>query len=283
MATTQVSQGTKKKKPATTTVAKALNEETKAIVPAGKATGLLQQFDGMEASEWATPELSSQDLIVPKILAMQGLSKQVAAGEAVMGEFRNSVTGECMGSLKQPLAFLPFYMQRNFVVMKLTNGKWKFVRQVPLTAANDDHPFEVVTAAGEQEKWYRAYDFFVLLPNEIEEGRALPYILTFRSSSLRAGKKLNKIMYMDNLKAGGYPASMFIELSGEKTTNDKGTFVVMDVKPTEKATKEAITEAFKWMKTVTKNSARIKVDHSDLEAEAAVETTVMDEPESSDY
>lgn len=223
----------------------------------------------VDLSAWGVQEhnLTARDVVIPKILAMQAMSKLVTAGEAKFGEFRESLNNVILGTEKEPLEFVPFHMEKVYVVMREEKGKFKFHHQEPITSMTEGHEFEAVSAEGAKEKWYRTMNFYVLLPKELEEGTAIPYLLCFRSSSAKAGQKLCTTMFMRNLKAGKTPAAMVLELSGVKTTNDKGTFIVMDVKEKRASTNKEIEEAFSWNQTIRGGS--VKVDHSDLEAESS--------------
>jgi hypothetical protein len=230
-------------------------------------------------ADWGVPQVTARDIQIPKILAMQAMSKSVTSGEAKMGEFRDSLNGVVLGDTTKPIEFVPFYMEKVFVVLKKKAGAFKFHKVVPITPQLEDQEFEVDAEDG-AEKWYRTMNFYVLLPSEVEAGTAIPYLLSFRSSSARAGQKLATTMFMKNLKAGKTPASMAMELSGAKTTNDKGTFIVMDVKERRPASDKEVAEAFEWVKTV--KAGTVKVDHSDLEGEATTAPAAQ-APESSDY
>ena len=150
---------------------------------------------------------------------------------------------------------------------------WEFKTIVPITPQNVDHERET-----EEEQWYKAYRFYVLLPEEIKSGRALPYTIMFKSTSYKAGSKLNTTMFMKNLKAGLTPASYVMELIATRTTNDKGTFLVLDVKEKRKSTDEEVKAALDWLKTV--RGGNTKVDDSHL-AEEVSEGTLA--PESNDF
>jgi hypothetical protein len=240
--------------------------------PAGKAVAVREQAAppstvAYDPSEWGAPQMTSKDIVIPKIFAMQPMSKLVTEGKVKFGEFIDSLTSAVLGDVNNPIEFVPFYMEKCYVVMEEKAGKFSFKQQVPITAANESTDFEQTGEGGVKQKWYRTSNFYVLLPKEIAEGTAIPYLISFRSSSARAGQKLATTMFMKNLKAGKTPAAMVLKLTGTKTTNDKGTFIVMDVQETRPSTDSEVTEAFGWVKTV--RSGAVKVDHSDLEQEAS--------------
>ncbi len=259
-------------------VKKVKEEGTEIAAP--KATALVAE-PPVNLNDWGVPQLTSQDIIIPKILAMQAMSKQVVSGEAKMGEFRESLNGNILGDIANPIEFIPFYVEKVFVVMKKGKGEndqFKFSRQVPITAQTEGHPFFDTDPEGFQEKWYRTMNVYCLLP---DQPGGIPHMFSFRSSSAKAGTKVATIMFFENIKAGKTPASMVLKVFGEKTKNDKGTFVVMDVKKVRESTKDEVANCFEWVKTVM--AGKVKVDHRDLEAEATAETVSQEAPESTDY
>lgn len=250
---------------------KALATTTAAPLPA-HAAGI--------ADEWGITSLTSRDIMIPKILAMQAMSQPVISGEAKFGELRDSLNGKILGGIAKPITFIPFYMDKCFVVMRVKDGKFKFHRTEAITAYTEDHEFECTAEDGQAEKWYRTMNYYVLLENELKNKEAIPYVISFRSTSARAGQKLATTMFMKNIKAGKTPAAMIMELSATKTQNDKGTYVVLDVKESRPSTEAEVSEAFQWVKTV--RAGKVKADHSDLEQETS-SGTVGTAPESTEY
>lgn len=223
----------------------------------------------VDLKKWGRPDLTTQDIMIPKILAMQGMSKKVLAGEAKFGEFRDSLNDVVLGDEKNPMEFVPFFSEKVYVVMRQAKGakQFKFHHQEPITRANESHEYLCALPDGGEEKWYRTMNFYVLLPSQIAEGKELPHLLSFRSSSFKGGSRLMTRMWVQNPQEGMSPAGMVIQLSCEKKTNDQGTFVVMDVKAIRKATEEEEAVAEKWNTTV--QSGAVKVDHSDLVEESS--------------
>lgn len=255
--------------------------ESKAVVPveaSNKAPVVKATDVDLEAWGVKDHQLTARDVMIPKILAMQAMSKPVVSGEARFGEFRDSLNGVVIGDENRPFEFIPFHMEKVYVVMEEEKGKFRFAAQVPITAELEDHAFEAVSDKGHKQKWYRTLNFYCLLPKEVD---GIPYMLSLRSSSAKAGQKIATTMFMKNIQAGKTPASMVLQMSGKKETNDKGTFIVMDVKEIRPSTPEEVGKAFTWVKTV--RAGKVKVDHSDIEQEATEGNYSVQEPESTDY
>ena len=65
-----------------------------------------------DLNAWGDAPVSARDIIIPKILAMQGLSELVTDGKAKFGDFVDSVTHQVLGSIDKPLEFVPFHMTK---------------------------------------------------------------------------------------------------------------------------------------------------------------------------
>jgi hypothetical protein len=208
--------------------------------------------------EWGSGDVSSKDLIIPKILAMQGLSDFVTEGKAKFGDFVDSVSGEVLGSVDKPIKFVPFYMEKVWIISSRKKGekKYEFDRYEAVTPANENaYPFEEVI--GDTEfKYEYTHQYYVLRP----EDTSMPYVLSFKSTSLRAGKVLSTQMYIRNRAAGLNPAAITMELGGKKEKNDNGTFVVMEVKPAGATSAELQSDALMWLKTIKAGKHKVAAD-----------------------
>lgn len=232
------------------------NKETAVVESATQAL-----VAGPSLQDWGVnEEVSSRDLIIPKILAMQGLSDLVTAGDAKIGDFVDSLTGVVLGSIDKPVEFVPFHMEKVWIISTRKKGesKYEFDRYEPVTAMNQNYPFE--EEVGDiQTKYEYTLQFYVLLPSDT----SMPYVISFKSTSQRAGKVLSTQMFIRNKAAGKAPAAVTMLLGGKKEKNDKGTFVVMEVKP-KGATEPAIeAEAFKWFKVIKAGKAQVAAERSE--------------------
>lgn len=215
-------------------------------------------------ADWGAPDVTSKDIVIPKILIMQPGSEAVLKRGAKFGEFREASTDRLIGSVEKPFEFIPFWCEKIWLVMDGTDKKEKFLRIEKVTAQNESHPFESVVGKT-REVWRFVYNFYVMLPNELD---GLPYIISFKGSSMRAGRSLFTQMYAINQKAGLTPASLVMRMGGSIESNNDGTFVVADVKPVRASKSAEIEAAFNWVKTI--RSGAVKVDDSDLKQEAQV-------------
>jgi hypothetical protein len=249
-------------------------KKTAAPVVVDAAAKALAQIE--DVSAWGAAPVTAQDIIIPRILLMQPMSDAVTNGKAAFGEFRESLNNELMGKFEDGFEVVPFAMHKVFVEYEqASGGKKEYLRTVPITPANEGLPYEDKEKNDEGRTIAitrdRVLNVYCLLPKELETGGAIPYIISFRRSSMQAGKKISTQMFVKNHAAGKNPAAVMCKIWATKETNDEGTFGVMDVTPTKPTPTEWQAEAFKWLGIV--NSGRAKVDESSYNEETKTEVS----------
>jgi len=220
-----------------------------------------EMFSGFEDTSIG----DARDLIIPKILLMQGLSKMVTDEKALMGEMRDSLDNMLLGNKEKPVEFIPLHMNKTWVIFEEKNGKEEFKAIVPFTMENCDWEWNTVID-GVKIRRDQAMNYFCILPSEIDTGEFMPYLISFRRTSFTAGKKLYTAK--EKAKMFGRPmCSNVFKLLCRKTENDKGAFYVYDVEKSRTTTPEELKAIKPWFDIITKSS--VKVDNTDLEEEAA--------------
>jgi hypothetical protein len=197
---------------------------------------------------WGAPEVTAQDIIIPRILVMQGMSEMVTNGDASFCDIMENLNESKLGDVKNPVEVLPFKLEK---VWRITDETGKEVKAiVPETVENAGWAYQGHDEEGVPVKRYRAFRFYCLLVRDLESGEALPHMIEFKSTSLRAGKKMATQMFTKNRMVGKSPASKVFAISVTKQQNDQGTFAVMDVKTGRDASEEEEALAFDWFKTL---------------------------------
>ncbi len=165
-------------------------------------------------------EIVASDVIIPRLLLMQGISPLVMTRKAQIGELRRSTTGEKLGDPENSVDLVPLRMTNTWTNFEIANpgDKPAFRGSEPRGAIRDANG----AVTGSNENW--AWDFtgangtpwirrktitlYALLPSDLanyekELDRALaageapdlsrtvlPVVLTFQSTSFKhAGKK----------------------------------------------------------------------------------------------
>lgn len=227
-------------------------------------TGSNEVAEYENTDAWGEEEVTHNDVIIPKILAMQGLSELVTDGKAMFGEFRNSVTGDLLAKNGESIEFIP--VKRDKVWIEFTydekNDQYKFSGITPINRHNEDAPLEYRNDEGILCRRDRTFNFYVLLTRDLEQNVVQPYVLSFRRTSLRAGKVLGTQMFITNKNASRIPAAVAMKLSGKKEQNDKGTFIKLIVETSRDATGPEMKSAFSILQLI--QSGETRVDDSDI-------------------
>lgn len=220
-----------------------------------------------EVQQWGSEVNVGKDLLISKVLTMQGLSELVTDADAKIGEFRDSITKELLGDITNPVAFVPFHVRKLWDISESIDGgnTYKWVKSIPLvedpTKEDYNDNWEWVVQEGTKTvKRVRRLDFFCLIASQIGNG-ALPVTISFRSTSYKAGQVLLNQMYVRNKMVNKSPAGVVMNLGGIKDKNEKGTYIITQAVPLRAATTEEQNEAFYWYKLI--NSSNVVVDESD--------------------
>jgi hypothetical protein len=268
----------------------AKKEEPKNEVLASAPAGAVATTMGMDFGTFGLDStLSSDNILIPKLLLMQGLSDLVAAEKAQMGDLVNSLTEQIVGSCREkdfrPVTFLPIMAFETWGVNQFIKKDGKEIKDwvgtVPFSSANADWPREGESLAVAKHfgmepdtkfQCVRELNFYVMLDSECDDPMALPYMLKFKSTSYRVGMKLAthfaQCQRATQLGKPTPPASYLFKLSGTKETNDQGTFFVLSLEPAGRTSQEHLKVAYDWYQILVKNKDKVVVDNRDEEKTA---------------
>lgn len=218
----------------------------------------------MSASAWGGGETyTSNDLVIPKILPLQFMSEKVREKLGEYGEFRDTLNNEKFGDLTTPFEIIPFHAEKKWieydVITDKKGGRKREYRAVtPINHDNDGLPYVDQDGLTERD---RCIDVYCLVPSHVADGGAFPHVLSFRRTSLAAGKKIIT-QFLRNQSMGKPPCAVTMLVSGKSVQNDEGEYVVQDVRVGRAAEAEEIKEAFNWYQLVLKGAT--KLDESDI-------------------
>lgn len=216
--------------------------------------------------DWGNEEtFSAKEILIPKLLLMQGLSEFVAEEKAQMGDLVNSVTGQVLSPKGKPLEMIFVKkLPSTWVVFETLGGKREYKETIQVTAQNENLKREEEVNGVTVRRDY-CMNFFMLIATDLGN---LPYSVTFRRTSLNAGKVLNE--YLRRCKEDGIaPARKVLSLGGKKVSNDEGTFYVYEFGTGEKrnTTDQEYAKAYQWFQTF--KTTDVKVDEAELKEDAA--------------
>ena len=189
---------------------------------------------------------SSQDVIIPKVLVMQGLSNLVMEGKAKFGDLVDNQTQTVIGNVDDaPIEFIPFHLEKIWIVSKKNGNKYEFSHIDPVTIGNENRQWEEVRD-GAEWKNEKSFNFYSILPSD----PTIPYIIQFKGTSQRTGKELATQMYVKNKASGLMPPSKTMTLKGSKISNDKGTYIVLKTEIARDTAVDELGTCLEWYKAV---------------------------------
>lgn len=255
------------------------HHEEKAMVPNEVAKAAM----ALVSEPIVTQEILKSDLVLPKILIMQGLSEYVLERKAQIGDIVRSTTGEKLGDDKAGIDFIPLRYSTDYALSEAVKGKYEWKRNEPRNAANEkaDWDFEENGV-----KWRRTAQLHVfgLLPTDIQaaqdelekdipdlEKTLLPVVISFRSTGFKAGKKIATLFArVDELRATKPNAAIYnymISVGCAEESNDSGTFFIPTVGSARAVDPKYIATAKSWYERLAMMSD-VKVDDQSERANA---------------
>lgn len=216
------------------------------------------------------------DIIVPKLLLAQGLSKSVAAGEAKMGDFTNSLNGAVVGNATTPITFIPVTLKKYWKRFEMVNGKKQFRGTETFTRENagrereTNAPSQMNPSVMTKWSYDLTIDLYGFTEDDVQDPISLPTVVSFTRSSYKAGQKANTHFAMLDGAEPQIPYSTYmLSVFAEKTQNDKGIFYTFDLKPKMDGKKMAKTpveympKVDRWSKILNDDSRNVVVDDAD--------------------
>lgn len=211
--------------------------------------------------------IDPKDILIPKILLMQGISDWVTNNKAKMGDMMDSVTEKSIGGFDTGINFVPLYHYKTMKIYNASSSRPVLEREANWGPEVANLQWEEIRG-GVKYKNVACLNFYVMLEKDLEEPGATPYLLTFKSSSYKNGRKLiNHFLKMDS--AGHSPIALTFKLTSNKEKNDDGTFAVLNVEEVSRTSAENAQVLLRWSDVVSKGSVRID-DRDEAPAKASL-------------
>lgn len=263
-------------------------KKDKAVEVKAAANSLAQY----EEEDFLDDSVDTQDLLISKLLLMQGVSQAVNDEKAMAGDLIDSVTLEKLGSGRekeyQEIPIIPLTSNKTWVVYEMIDGQPDWKEEVPMTPQNQNWEQEE-TVDGVLLRRDRSLNFYVLREDQLEDPTAIPYLISFRRTAYRVGRGLAthfiKCSKANNMikarRARGEnvayvkPCATIFNLSAKKTSNDTNTWWIPEL--TKKVTKlddKHLAACGAWLKTL--RAGNHQVDQSEFK-EGPIEDVHSDE------
>lgn len=208
--------------------------------------------------------VSATDLVIPKLLLMQNTSEYVGNDTAKMGDIVNSQTLEVIGSVGKPVEVIPLKLYKTWRTYSLASGQPKFLREEPVTAQNASAPWEDKEPAQDGKgtipiRRDMNFNFFVLLKSELEAGEGFPVVVSFKRTSMNAGKQLATQLFK-MLALGRAPYSSTMKLGVKKEKKDTNTYALFECAKGEPCSEQHKAEAKLWLERLQVITFRVAED-----------------------
>ena len=233
------------------------------------------------------------DIVIPRLLCMQGLSEFIANrkkspdGKALaQGDIVRSTTLEILGDPEHPVEVIPLKLTNEWRIEEMVKDKYEFRSREPRTAANDSLPWEF-TEKGTKWRRTKVINLFGILAEDIKKYAAavksaaetgelpdmntalLPVMVSFRVMSYQAGKGMaTYFAQVEDMKRHApqvVPYGHSVSLTVKQMTNAKGSFYVFEKGRATKQPAEVVAEAKRWFEMLH-NTTAIRVDETGEDA-----------------
>ena len=193
----------------------------------------------------------SEDLIIPRLRLLQGLSEAVVSGSGKMGQFQDSLTGEILGEGVE------------IVLLGMQNGAVYFESGEGMRCKSGDGitnmegvkcvdcPFNQYYGTRwkkdeEPPKCSATKEFVCVTKGTVEGSEQRPIVVSFLKTSYKMGKKLASIARLSgrDIFAASY------SITSEMMKNKKGTYAIMNVKQCGWLKPEELAAAEAWYHTL---------------------------------
>ena len=244
-------------------------KETKAVATVQGAVPAMRD----EEQCWGAENIDANDVLIPKLLLMQGLSDFVAQGKANIGDYVKSTTGEIVAQRGDKVVFVPISTSKHWRIMEEEGGRYQWRRNEEWTPDNANAEMQWVEN-GTNWRRDRTLSFFVLLAKDIKKERdaleamastgemqegdnvLIPCQLQFVRTSYNTGKQL----ITEFAKAKKFrkpPAAWMYALSARQEKNDQGIYQVMELESAGLTDPRDLTVAYEWYKTITHSNVAV--------------------------
>ena len=220
---------------------------------------------------WGNEAVAPTDVLIPKVLLMQGISDLVADRKANAGDIVDSTSQEVLLSMDEiekgkRLEVIPLKMFKNVVIEEYDSkkNKWKYLRTQDYRP-NDEKNLWEFEEDGKKLRGNVTLNYYVLRADQTSQPDALPYVLSFRRTSRKAGQLIATYFMKCNM-AKVPPASKTILIGSEGQTNKDGEpFKVFTAQEGKQTSKEQLAVAYNWFVMIQKGLT--KVDETDVQSE----------------
>jgi hypothetical protein len=200
------------------------------------------------------------DIVIPRVLLMQGTSDLVGKRKANQGDIIDSTSSEMLAGPDKPLEIIPIKpLPKEWVIEKHNGKKFEFERTEPWNPAVADQ-WEFVEN-GVKMRRNAKLSFYVLLARDSKSNH-LPYLLAFQRTGYKAGKNLASFFQearfaFQSGDKNSIPMGQIFELGCHIEQGDTGSYYVFDCKRTRLANEAEKDKAIYWFSQLRTNTYKV--------------------------
>lgn len=240
------------------------------------------------------------DILIPRILLMQGSSQLVKDRKAQVGDIVRSGNGERLGGSTGPdspaeaVDVIPLALSQSWTIMS-GDGK-TFLGTEPRDASNDAFPWEFVDqATGEEKRRLKTIDAIVMvaqdierihgqggvevdeegIPLDLDSSVILPHAVSFKSTGFTAGKGVSTFFARVEALMKTHPLTrpyhFTLPLTCTVDSDSENEWYVFEVGTAKRTKSELVPESKTWFETV---ATKKYVLQDEASAEQSVEEAI---------
>lgn len=99
-------------------------------------------LQSLQEEDWSAHTVDQSNLLLPRLLLMQGLSDFVSDGKAKMGDIVKSTSGEIVAAKDKAVEIFPLCAFENWVLEEKVGGKYEYRKTEAVTAENRKAPLD---------------------------------------------------------------------------------------------------------------------------------------------
>lgn len=242
------------------------------VVKKEETSGAVAIPEAFRKKSGTTNVIDPKDMLIPRLLIMQGLSKYVAEERAQSGEIVNSVTAEVLGGKGKWLKFVPLTTYKTVRMYEIVDGKKKLSSEENWNATKHANLQWDQVIDGKPFRAVECLYFYLFLEKDLENPSGLPYLARYESTQKSQAKKLiTHFMQMDMM--GVEPYFGTLEITTQKTQNKEGQpFYIPDFKPSGTTDAKHAKKLSDWVDLITKNQVQIDDSEDDTDSATAAPT-----------
>ena len=192
-----------------------------------------------------------EDIIMPRVAVLQGLSEMVVDKKGEMGDVADYLSKENLG---KEMTFIPIFLFKTRVMFEPGKGLVMMSRDnLVITMAIDEHQDKIGKPCDElpESQWNgkeapRLSKVFNFPSLNVDKMNEFPISVSFLRTGMKAGKTLASLI----LRGGEDIFARKYKLTTSIEKNDKGTFAIPHVELAGRCTDEEYAIAKKWYQTL---------------------------------